>query len=148
MHAELPQPFDFGNERGGIDHHPIADDAPFPAAQDAGRDQVQDVFCAAVNDGVARVVAALAADDDVRLGGENVDDLPFALIAPLRANQNCVRHEKSKDNKLSRRIRLDTFGTAQNDRVRRGRRKKFCGAPPSRSPFLLMLLIMIMITGL
>ena len=45
-----------------------------------------------MNDGVAGVVPALAADDDVRLGGEHVDDFAFAFIAPLRADQNCVRH--------------------------------------------------------
>ena len=49
-----------------------------------------------MNDGVAGVVAALAADDDVGLLGQNVDDLAFAFVAPLGADQNCVRHESEK----------------------------------------------------
>ena len=53
---------------------------------------MQNVFRAAMNDGVAGVVAALAADDDVRLRGQDVDDFAFPFIAPLRADQNCVRH--------------------------------------------------------
>ena len=45
-----------------------------------------------MNDGVTGVIAALAADDDVRLAGQDVDDFAFAFIAPLRADQNRVRH--------------------------------------------------------
>ena len=53
---------------------------------------MQDVFRSAVNDGVAGVISALAANDDVRRAGEDVDDFAFAFVAPLRADQNCVRH--------------------------------------------------------
>src|SRR5205085_7244482 len=101
-----------------IDHDPVSNHAPLSAAENARRDEVEDVFRAAVNDRVAGIITALAPDNDVRLGGENVDDLALAFITPLRSDQDCVRHEK-KDNKLSRRIRLDTFGTAQNDRMGR-----------------------------
>ncbi len=61
-------------------------------AQDAGRDEVQDVFLLADEDRVAGVVAALRADDDVRLLGQHVNDLAFAFVAPLGADQNCIRH--------------------------------------------------------
>jgi hypothetical protein len=44
---------------------------------------------------MARIVAALEADDDVGLLGEPIDDLAFALIAPLRANHNDICHEGS-----------------------------------------------------
>ena len=47
---------------------------------------MQDVFGAAMNDRVSGIIAALAADDDVGLGREHVDDLPFPFIAPLRAD--------------------------------------------------------------
>ncbi len=66
-----------------------------------------------MNDGVAGVVSALAADDDVRLAGEDVDDFAFAFIAPLRADQNCVRHELKIGQKISRRIRQDAVGTCR-----------------------------------
>src|ERR1700682_4080841 len=79
---------------------------------------MENVFLAAMDNGVTRVITSLAAHYNVRLGGQDIDDFPFALIAPLGADQDCVCHEIRKDNKLSRRIRLDTFGTAQNDRMR------------------------------
>ena len=47
-------------------------------------------FCPSDEDRVAGVVAALRADDDVRLLGQHVDDLAFAFVAPLGADQNCV----------------------------------------------------------
>ena len=37
-------------------------------------------------DGVAGVIAALRADDDVRLFGEDIDDFAFAFVAPLGAD--------------------------------------------------------------
>src|ERR1700682_1136624 len=100
---EFAQAFDLGYERHGIDHDAVADDASFSAPQDSRWNQVQNVFRPAMNDGVPGVVSALAADDDIRLGGKHVDDFAFAFIAPLRADQNGVRHEKRNDNKLSRR---------------------------------------------
>ncbi len=39
-----------------------------------------------MNDGVTGVVPALAANDDVRLGREHVDDFALPFIAPLRAD--------------------------------------------------------------
>src|ERR1700681_3692051 len=37
---------------------------------------------------MAGVVAALRANDHLRLGGEKVDDLAFAFVAPLAADQD------------------------------------------------------------
>ena len=47
---------------------------------------MQDVLRRANDDGVARVGAALGADDNVRLLSQEVDDLALALIAPLGAH--------------------------------------------------------------
>ncbi|GBD47193.1 hypothetical protein METY_0406 [Methylopila sp. Yamaguchi] len=41
---------------------------------------------------MARVVAALEADDDVRLLREPIDDLALAFVAPLGADHDDVRH--------------------------------------------------------
>ena len=37
-------------------------------------------------------MAALEADDDIGLLGEPVDDLAFALVAPLGADHHDIRH--------------------------------------------------------
>ena len=68
----------------------------FVLAQDAGRHEVQDVFLFADEDGVAGVVAAGVADDDVRLLGQHVNDFAFAFVAPLGADQNCICHKFSQ----------------------------------------------------
>ena len=44
------------------------------------------------DDGVAGVVATLVAGDDVEVLGEPVDDLALALVTPLGAQKDHVRH--------------------------------------------------------
>ena len=66
-----------------------------------------------MNDGMAGVISALAANNDVRGAGEDIDDLAFALVAPLRADQNCVRHGiEMLGKKFSRRICKTQSGLA------------------------------------
>ena len=43
-------------------------------------------FFFADEDGVPGVVAALGADDDLRRLGQHINDLAFALVAPLGAH--------------------------------------------------------------
>src|SRR5205823_14726384 len=69
-----------------VDDDPVADQAELPGVEDPRRDQVELVCVAAPDDRVARVVAALVADDDVRAFGDEVGDLPLTLIAPLGAH--------------------------------------------------------------
>jgi hypothetical protein len=47
---------------------------------------VQLVGLAVEDDGVAGVVAAVVADNDVVLGGQEVDDFTLGLIAPRQAD--------------------------------------------------------------
>jgi hypothetical protein len=48
-----------------------------------------------VDDGVAGVVPAVSANDDVRVSGEKVDDLSFSLVTPLAAHHGDDRHFSS-----------------------------------------------------
>jgi hypothetical protein len=102
--AELEEALDFFDEGNGIDDDAVADDADFFAAQDAGGDEVEDVFFGADEDGVSGVVAALGADNDVGLFGENVDDFSLPFVTPLGPNQYCIRHSSCScaDNKKPR----------------------------------------------
>ena len=84
--AGLFQAVDLLHQADGIDHDTVADDADGVFAKNAGGDEVQDVLRPADDDRVARVGAALGAHDDVRLLGQEVDDLALALVAPLGAH--------------------------------------------------------------
>ena len=92
LDAELGQADDLAHEAHRVYDHSVADHTHLALAEDAGRDEVQDVLGLANIDGVTGVVAALRADDDVRLLRQNVDDLALALIAPLGAYENSVGH--------------------------------------------------------
>ena len=83
--ADPRQLVDFGEQRLRIDDDAVADDAGDAGMQDAGRDQVQDELLAVDVHRVAGVVAALIPRDDGKVRRQQVDDLAFAFIAPLRA---------------------------------------------------------------
>ena len=93
LDAALFEAFDFLDQRDGVDDDAVGDDAFFPGAQNAGGNQVQDEFFLPDLDRVAGVVAALGADDDIGLLGEDVDDFSFSFIAPLGADKDRV-HSK------------------------------------------------------
>jgi hypothetical protein len=60
--------------------------------ENAGRDEVENMFLAVRYQGVAGVVSALESDDKVGLLGKQIDDFAFTLIAPLGAYNDNVRH--------------------------------------------------------
>jgi hypothetical protein len=47
---------------------------------------MQNVFNAAMEDGVPRVIAALASNNDVSLRCKHVNNLALTFVAPLRSN--------------------------------------------------------------
>src|SRR5258708_26766816 len=103
---QLAQAIYLGYKRDRIDNHAVSYHADFGVPQDSRRNQMQYIFHAAVNDCVPGIIATLAADNYVRPRSKHVDNLAFALVAPLHSDQNCVCHVKSKmGKKFSRRIR-------------------------------------------
>src|SRR5205807_4533004 len=78
---------DLGEEDLRVDHAPRAEHA-FLAGDDPARDLADLERLAAGDDRVAGVRTALVAAHDVRGLGEQVDDLPLALVAPLRADDH------------------------------------------------------------
>ena len=75
----------------GVQHHAVADEALGAGMQDPRRDQMEDEFFAAHHQGMAGVVAALIPHHHGGLLGQEVDDLPLALIAPLGAHYHYIR---------------------------------------------------------
>ena len=77
-----------------VDHHAVADRADLARVEDPRRDQVELEGLAVADDRVAGVVAALEADHEVGLLGEQVDDLALALVAPLGAHDHQTGHRR------------------------------------------------------
>lgn len=92
LDAEFAQSFDLPNERHRIHHHAVANDADFATPKDSGWNEMQNVGLTTMNDGVAGIVPALAAHDNVGFRRQHVDDFPLPLISPLSSNQNRIRH--------------------------------------------------------
>src|SRR5438067_11639184 len=83
---KLEQTIQLGHQADRVDDHSVADNADFAFAQNARRDEMQNVFLFADENSMPGVVSALSAHDDVRLLRQNVDYFAFAFIAPLGAN--------------------------------------------------------------
>ena len=66
-----------------VDDYASTEDVDGVVAEDAGRQQVQDELALVVYHGVACVVAALIADNDVVIFREQIDHAALALIAPV-----------------------------------------------------------------
>ena len=75
-----------------VEDHTVADDRELAAAHHAGRQQRQLVDLAIDHQRVAGIVAALETHHDIGALGQPVDDLAFALIAPLRADDHHIGH--------------------------------------------------------
>ncbi len=86
------KPLDLLDQRMRIEHDAVADDRNLAGPQHARRQQRELVGRAVDDQRVAGIVAALEAHHDVGLGGQPVDDLALALVAPLRADHHHVRH--------------------------------------------------------
>src|SRR3954452_22174889 len=88
----LFQPRNFLKKRGRVDDHPISDDGHHVGSQDSTGDQFQDEFLSSDEHRVACVVAPLVASYRVKLLREQVDDLAFAFVSPLRPQNNQITH--------------------------------------------------------
>ena len=82
------QGVDFLHQGKRIEHDAIADYASASLAQHAARNQLKDEFLSFNGDRVAGIVPAGIARHDVEPFGENVYDFAFALVAPLRADDD------------------------------------------------------------
>jgi hypothetical protein len=71
-----------------IDDHAVAEHARLAFVHDARRQQVQHERPVSDLHGMAGIVAALVADDDVESLGEQIYDLALSFIAPLGADDS------------------------------------------------------------
>ena len=88
----VAQSLDLAGQHTRVDDDAVADRAGLAGVEDPRGDQVELEGLAVADDRVAGVVAALKADHDVGLLGEQVGDLPLSFIAPLGADYDDSRH--------------------------------------------------------
>ena len=67
-----------------IDNDSVADDADRSLLENPGRNRMEYVLVVTHQHGMSGVRSTLVANHDVGFSGENVDDLPLALISPLQ----------------------------------------------------------------
>src|SRR5690348_1605668 len=84
----LHQAIDLGEEGIGVEHDAVADGAPHARMENAARNLMQYERLVTDVHGVARVRATLIAHDPIRALREDVDELSFALVAPLRSDDD------------------------------------------------------------
>lgn len=90
VNSICPEQLDFLPQALEVERHAGAEHVHDPRAEDAGGQQVQGELPVFVYDGVARVPAALIADDDVEVLGEQVHHPALALVAPVYADYRAV----------------------------------------------------------
>ena len=84
------QPGDLIEEGLRIEHHAVADHRQFRGPQHAGGQQRQLVGDAVDDEGMAGIVAALEAHDDVGLLRQPIDNLALPFVAPLGADDDDI----------------------------------------------------------
>ena len=99
-----------GEEDLWVDDDAVADDRRDMRIHDPGGDEVQLERAATVNDGMARVVAALIANDVIHVVREEVGDLTLAFVAPLSADQHDACHARTRFPKMNVRRTLQYSG--------------------------------------
>jgi hypothetical protein len=76
------------DERGGVHHHPVPDDALLPLMQDPGGDQMQNELVRPHDHGMARIMPPLIPRHHVRALRQEIYDLAFSFVAPLGADNH------------------------------------------------------------
>src|SRR5437868_3556628 len=77
-----------------IEYHAVADHREFGGPQYPRRQQRQLIGYAVDDEGVAGIMPALEARDDVGLLRQPVDDLALSLVAPLGADHDNIGHTR------------------------------------------------------
>src|SRR5690606_30557691 len=96
------QLLDLGYEGVRIKDHAVADHRQLALAHHAGGQKGELVDLAVDNQRMARIVAALEANDDVGALRQPVDDLALALVAPLGADDHYIGHYSSLRSRMCR----------------------------------------------
>src|ERR1700722_17845302 len=85
LYAGFAQNARLFQKREGIENNPIANHAAAAGTQHAAGHELKNKLLAVDDDGVTGIMSAGIAGHDREVLRQHVDDLPFALVAPLGA---------------------------------------------------------------
>ena len=102
LHAGARELVHLLEQRMRREHHAVADVAGHARMQNARRDQVQHRLPPGDHQRMPGVVSALEAHHALRMRREPVDDLPFALVTPLGADDDDVPGHGGRHNTRGR----------------------------------------------
>ena len=89
--ALLGQTADLTHQVLQVNDHAVTHDVDGGLPKDAGGQQVQDEGSLVIDNGMARIIAALIAADNVIVGGKQVHHAALAFISPVDSN-DCGQH--------------------------------------------------------
>ncbi len=75
-------------EEHGVEHHAVADDIGFAALENARRNRAEDIFFTVELQSMTGVRPSLETSYDLIRGGQHIDHLAFAFVAPLQAEND------------------------------------------------------------
>ena len=93
LDAGRSQRVDLAEDRGRIVHDARADHARRVRAEDAAGYMMKLIDVLAVDHGVARIGAALIANDNVGVRSEQIDKFTLGFVAPLQTDNARSRHD-------------------------------------------------------
>ena len=82
----------FAKENLGVNDAPVANHRRRAFVHDAAGHLVQRELLVTCDNGMTCVRATCVAAHDIEVPGNEVSDLPFALVAPLGSHKHCCRH--------------------------------------------------------
>src|SRR5205807_809056 len=118
--AALTEGIELGEQRLRIEHDAVADQA-HGALDDPRGNLVQYELAGGRMDRVASVSAALIAYHEIGALGEHVDDFPFALVAPLGADNHNTLGLRSEHGSPAKKRPARSAGHREPPRSGRGR---------------------------
>ena len=75
-----------------VERHAVAENVHHALTEDAAGQQVQGEFAVLIDDSMAGIAAALIADNDVIVFGQQIDHASLALVTPVDADDYSISH--------------------------------------------------------
>ncbi len=89
-HVSFLEAVDFLQKLLRVHDDTVADHAVLLGREYSGWNQMQCIFLAGDDDGMAGIGTTVVADDVVVIRGEQINDLALAFIAPLKTDDCCI----------------------------------------------------------